>query len=334
MLPMLSIPASPVAAQEWTSARPDGHAPLGVMGDHTHEKGEVMLSYRFMPMHMDGNRNGTDSLTPADVLAQFPVTPLRMPMSMHMVGLMVAPTDKLTIMGMLPVVDASMDHVTRPGSMFTTSAAGVGDIKISGLARLLNSRRTSAHFNLGLSIPTGATDKTDVTPASAPAAAILPYPMQLGSGTWDVMPGLTFLGQADRWSWGAQGLATIRLGENDRDYRLGHRGFGTGWVAGRLNDWVSVSGRVQSTVWGNVHGADPELNPMIVPTADPSLRGGKRVELGVGLNFEVASQTLHGQRLAVELMQPFWQDLEGPQLEEDWVLVIGWQYAFRAWGTS
>jgi hypothetical protein len=227
-----------------------------------------------------------------------------------------------------------MDHMSRAGGMFTTSAAGVGDIKVAGLLRLFNSHHRSAHLNLGLSMPTGAIDKTDVTPASAPATAILPYPMQLGSGTWDLMPGITFLGQADRWSWGAQGLATIRLGENDRDYRLGHRGLGTGWLATRVNNWVSVSGRVHGTAWGNVHGADPALDPMMVPTANPSLRGGKRVDLGLGLNLKVAGQTLHGQRLAVEFIKPLWQDLEGPQLEDDWELVMGWQYAFRAWGSS
>jgi hypothetical protein len=30
--------------------RPDGHAPLGVMGDHRHASGEWMLSYRFARM--------------------------------------------------------------------------------------------------------------------------------------------------------------------------------------------------------------------------------------------------------------------------------------------
>ncbi|MEL7333685.1 MAG: hypothetical protein AAFN12_15670 [Cyanobacteria bacterium J06560_2] len=32
----------------WSPSRPDSHAPIGVMGDHTHEKGEFMLSYRYM----------------------------------------------------------------------------------------------------------------------------------------------------------------------------------------------------------------------------------------------------------------------------------------------
>ncbi|MEZ5284700.1 MAG: hypothetical protein R2712_07815 [Vicinamibacterales bacterium] len=288
LLPLALVAAArtPARAQDWSSGRPDGHAPLGVMGDHTHEHGEIMLSYRFMPMRMDGNRRGTDDVSPSDVLGQFPVTPLRMPMSMHMFGIMAAPSSRLTLMGMVPVLDASMDHLTRAGARFTTGSAGLGDVRVSGLVRLLNRNRRAMHLNLGISLPTGSIDEMDVTPASAPAASILPYPMQTGSGTVDLMPGATILGQSDDWSWGAQGVATIRLGTNDRDYRLGHRGMGTGWVARRFSRWLSASARLEGSAWGNVHGADPALNPRMVPTADPLLRGGERLDLGLGLNFE------------------------------------------------
>ena len=40
--------------------RADGHAPIGVMGDHPPKTGEWMLSYRFMRMHLEGNRIGTN----------------------------------------------------------------------------------------------------------------------------------------------------------------------------------------------------------------------------------------------------------------------------------
>ena len=40
------------------SAQPDDHAPIGVMADHQHQKGEWMISYRYMGMAMDGNRDG------------------------------------------------------------------------------------------------------------------------------------------------------------------------------------------------------------------------------------------------------------------------------------
>jgi len=40
--------------------------------------------------------------------------------------------------------------------------------------------------------------------------ARLPYPMQIGSGTFDLYPGLTYTGQRDQAGWGGQVLATIR----------------------------------------------------------------------------------------------------------------------------
>jgi hypothetical protein len=94
---------------------------------------------------------------------------------------MAAPAERLTLMGMVPIVDASMDHQTRAGGMFTTEAAGLGDITVTGLLRLFNRNHRAMHLNLGLSLPTGAINETDVTPPSAPDAAILPYPMQVGS---------------------------------------------------------------------------------------------------------------------------------------------------------
>ena len=48
------------------------HAPIGVMADHRHAKGEWMLSYRFMRMNMDGNRDGRDSLSPENIVTSVP----------------------------------------------------------------------------------------------------------------------------------------------------------------------------------------------------------------------------------------------------------------------
>ncbi len=45
------------------------------MGDHTHERGEWTLSYRFMQTSMAGNRDGTGRLETADVLREFMVAP-------------------------------------------------------------------------------------------------------------------------------------------------------------------------------------------------------------------------------------------------------------------
>jgi hypothetical protein len=47
----------------WSPARPDSHAPIGVMGEHIHSEGEIMVSYRYMLMEMDGSLVGTDDIS-------------------------------------------------------------------------------------------------------------------------------------------------------------------------------------------------------------------------------------------------------------------------------
>ena len=310
------------------SGRPDGHAPIGVMGEHTHKKGEFMLSYRYMFMEMDGSRDGTDDLTDAEVLQQFPVTPTRMTMEMHMLGGMYAPTDDLTLMAMIPFVSLEMDHVTRMGRTFTTNSGGIGDIKLSGLYSLLHEKNQKVHLNLGVSFPTGSIEEMDVTPASAPNETILPYPMQIGSGTFDLLPGITYLGQTEHLSWGSQFSTVLRLGENSNNYTLGNQYALTGWVAKNWTNWLSTSLRLNGKTWGNIDGADPRLNPMMIPTADPNRRGGTRLDLGFGVNLYAPKGALKGGRLALEFELPIYQSLEGPQLETDWQLTLGAQYAF------
>ncbi|NEP59687.1 MAG: transporter, partial [Symploca sp. SIO2G7] len=274
---------SPTGELQWTSARPDGHAPISVMGDHTHQAGEFMFSYRYMFMRMDGNRDGTDNLSDQEVLQQFPVTPTNMDMEMHMFGGMYAPTDDLTLMVMIPYVLKEMDHITRMGVNFTTSSEGFGDLQLTGLYNVLRQNRQRVHFNLGVSFPTGSIDERDDTPAGNDVR--LPYPMQIGSGTFDLKPGVTYLGQADKFSWGAQASTILRLGENSNDYRLGNQFNLTGWVASKWVDWLSTSLRLDFKTLGNISGADPLLNPMMIPTADPDRRGGERLDLGLGLNL-------------------------------------------------
>jgi len=69
--------------------RPDSHAPIGVMGDHTHKKGEFMFSYRYMLMGMDGMLDGSDDISNAEIMNRgYAVTPTEMTMQMHMLGAM------------------------------------------------------------------------------------------------------------------------------------------------------------------------------------------------------------------------------------------------------
>jgi len=232
---------------------------------------------------------------------------------------------------MLPYIKLNMDHLTRTGVNFTTEAEGIGDVRVGGMYKFFDSEGQRWHANFGLSAPTGDIDTRDATPMGA--NSLLPYPMRLGSGTYDLMPGITYLGQSTgSWSWGAQSMATIRLGENSRDYTLGDRYTATGWLAKRFGSSFSASARVAWSKWDNIDGADPDLlvtNPMnginIVPTARTDLRGGRRTDLGIGVNYLVRSGYFKGHRLAVEYLRPIQQNLDGPQLEVDSIFHIGWQ---------
>jgi len=70
------------------------------------------------------------------------------------------------------------------------------------------------------------------------------------------------------------------------------------------------------------------MNLGMVPTLDPRLRGGNRVDVSLGLNYYIPTGALAGHRIAVEMSLPVLQDPSGPQLETDGVLTLGWQKSF------
>lgn len=318
---------SAVALGDGDMNRPDGHAPIGIMGDHAHQRGGWMLSYRYMRMEMDGNRDGSSRVSADSVLDDFMVTPTRMTMEMHMLGLMYAPGDRLTLMAMLPYKRLVMDHRTRRGGTFTTVSEGIGDVALSALVRAWAGADSELVLGAGLSAPTGSITERDTTPAGPRQK--LPYPMQLGSGTWDLQPSLTWTRRLQDGSWGAQLSARIRLGENDQHYTLGDLWQASLWGAWRATPSVSLSARLQAQRWGDIKGADPDLNPALIPTADPHRRGGRQLTLAPGINWLGRAGALRGHRLGLELLVPVHRHLDGPQLETDWTLMAGWQRAIR-----
>lgn len=209
-----------------------------------------------------------------------------------------------------------------------TKSEGWGDLKLSGIYELYHGHRSTWLLNLGLSLPTGSTNEEDFIPG--PGETRLPYPMQIGSGTWDLLPGITYLGQANTWSWGAQLSGVIRLGENDEGYTLGNVGQLTAWGAYKWNDQLSTSLRITGKAWGDIDGRDEKLRlaPSVVPTADPRRRGGEEIDLSLGVNVRMPGKLLKGQRLAAEIGVPVYRSLDGPQLSTDWFFNLGWQWAF------
>jgi hypothetical protein len=310
-----------------------GHAtptPIGVMGDHLHPQGDWMVSYRYMHMDMEGSLKGSDHISNKQIISpageNYLVTPTEMTMDMHMLGVMYAPTGNLTLMAMAPYIKNSMDHRTRMGTTFTTGSEGIGDVQLGALYGLMEWNAQHLHLNFGISTPTGSIDEKDHTPMGR---GRLPYPMQLGSGTWDLVAGLTYGGREGKWAWGSQATGTVRLqDENDNDYRLGNRLNVTGWLIRDIARGWNASLRIDGQAWGDIRGADPKLNKNVVPTADPDLRGGKRIDALAGVNYVTRGGVHKGHTFGIEAGAPAWQDLDGPQLRTRWTVMAGWQYSF------
>ena len=330
----------------WAQTRADSHAPIGVMGDHTHNKGEWMISYRYMFMKMQDNLQGDEEISPDEIVTTIDnpffgmpnmpptlrVVPLEMDMHMHMIGGMYAPSDRLTLMAMLMFTSMSMDHVTYQGGMgtnvlgkFTTKSSGLGDTRIAAMYKL----NKNFHVNLGLSIPTGSIDNEDevLTPMETRPTLRMPYPMQLGSGTWDVLPGITYRGSSDHFAWGGQVMGNVRLGTNSEDYSLGNILQLTGWASYLFTNAVSASARVSFQSQGSIDGQDPQIMAP-VQTANPDNFGGEIVSAGIGVNLAGQSGFVKNQRLAFEFTKPLYQNLNGVQMKTDMTLTVGWQYAF------
>jgi len=314
------------------------HAPIGVMGDHMHKSGEWMFSYRYMSMSMEGNLQGDNSVSPETIVSSglpLRVVPIDMTTNMHMLGAMYAPSDKLILMLMVNYIEKEMDHLTFQGmsginrlGVFTTETSGIGDTKLGALYSLRSGDNTNIHLNLGLSIPTGKNDYTDqiLTPMNTTPSPRLPYPMQLGSGTYDIQPGITYAGSRDSWDWGSQVKMTIRLDDNDEGYSLGDITQVTSWGGYRFTHWLTGSLRLTYTHADEISGKDALIN-LPVQTSNPDNFGGERIDLGVGITLIGSEGAQKGHRLALEYETTIDQDVNGIQMEMQDMLTIGYQFS-------
>ena len=343
-----ALASAPALAHEPGAVRADAHAPIGVMGDHTHAAHEWMLSYRVMHMAMSGNHIGTDSLSPEAIVttianphagpATLRVVPVDMKMDMHMLSVMYGLTDRITLMAMAQYREAEMEHITFAGMMgqtrlgrFSARSEGLGDTSIVALAKVFESESDTVLMSFGLSLPTGSIDETGsaLTPANMVMSAILPYGMQLGSGTYDPLVSATWRHRAGHWQFGTQASGRLHAGENDAGYARGNEARATVWTSWSPRPAWSFSTRLSGQAIGEISGEDARITAP-VQTADPANYGGKRLDFGLGVNWMGQSGVLAGHRLALEASMPVWQDLNGPQLGSDWLLTLGWQYAWAA----
>jgi nitrous oxide reductase accessory protein NosL len=296
---------------------------------HTHPAGSWMVNYKFMHMVMNGLRDGTSDVAATSVTPQgsqpygYMMAPTSMTMNMNMLMLMYGLTDRLTLMATVTYQEKSMDMVMNMGMgnrpMSTMSTRGIGDSELRAIYQISKEWNGS----LGVSLPTGNIDQNFTTMGMQFRA---PYDMQLGSGTYDLIPALTYSALSDdkNWNWGAQASYAFHLGENQNDYTLGDIFNLTAWLRrafGPATAWF----RIAYNYTDRIHGSDPEiaklLDPVMgasTPDADPKNYGGQRIDGFIGASYAIGPVSI-----GAEAGIPFYQYMNGLQLKNDWYLTAG-----------
>lgn len=363
------------------------HAPAGVMFDHMLPAGGFMAGYRYMWSSQSGNMlNGTGAVNDAAVVGGGCIgpnslgcflTPDSMTMSMHMLDLMYAPTDWLTLMLMPQFVDMEMGMRQLAGAPTATNGiagtdghiahhtqnshetGGIGDLGMYALFKVFDNGTHHLHATAGLSAPTGDVN-LQLRRTHTVDGGYYDYGMQLGSGTWDFKPSVTYTGHADAFSWGAQASGTVRMeSKNDSGYRLGDIFQGTVWGGYNLNNWLTASVRGVYTVQGSIQGqytgsaggqfvdrtenitkvdengeetvTETQVPSSILkfgPNDHPQNYGGRFWDVGFGLSAMVPSGDFAGNTLSVEWLQPVHTDFNGYQLDRDGALSATWSVMF------
>ncbi len=344
-------------------------APAGLMFNHALDHaGDIMAGYRYQRDNQGGGLlSGEGSVDNATALANACAAdaclmlPNSMTMNMHMLELMVTPTSWMTLMLMPQWTNMSMgmDHFGKPAighshgggesGILSHQTGGIGDTGLYALFKVWQHDQQQLVLSLGGTAPTGATDLKyrrngagsewrGTTPLENP----LSYSMQLGSGSWDFKPSLTYSGLHEAYSWGAQATATHRLdSRNSEHYVLGDLFQGSVWGGYRWNDWLSSTVRGVYTTQGRVRGNYPDTitaDGQIIPYSTAISHrgpenltgnyGGQYGDLGLGINLTVPSGTFAGHSVKFEWLQPVYTRVNGYQLDRDYTLTATWSTGF------
>lgn len=318
--------------------------PPGLQAAHApHRAGAFMLGYRTASVRDDRAVRRGRAAPAGDAelaaLACAPATcstrPLRMGMTMHMLDLMLGLSERASLMLMPQYMTMRMDSrliegqgPADPATHFGRhESGGLGDTQLHLLLVLKDSPDERWLLGLGLSAPTGDTGlRHRRSHQQAPAA--MDYAMQTGSGTWDLLPSLTWLRSAGPWGWGLQLGATRRLGSNGDGYALGDRWQASGWVSRRLAPSISATLRASRSVEGPIRGERRDVHPQGSPPDHAANHGGRLDELGLGVVVDQLPGAAQGSNLGIEWLQPLRQDVRGYQLGRGRGLVLSWSHHF------
>ena len=326
----------------------NSQAPLGVMTDHIHNKGQWMFSYTYMNTMMQGNNIGAAKATDNTVYKNYMMAPETMSMQMHMLMAMYGVTDKLTLMAMSGYMtdNMNMNMDSKGGYMFMngswmympagtnmgmqTSSSGITDTKLSALYNFSGIAAQRIIGSIGISLPTGSIKETGTTLLGD--GQRLAYDMQMGTGSFSIDPDITYARKYGSFYWGANAGADIKLNYNSLGYKDGNIYHATAWAGYQFLPFLSATLRAEDIQSDMISGSDHIINNTIYQENDPTTKtsnyGGTWMNVYVGVNLYMMKPVLEHFRIMAEYGMPVYQNLNGTQMSLKSNLLAGLQYSF------
>lgn len=305
--------------------------------NHGGDAGMFMIEYRFMSMFQQGLLAGTQSITPETVLQQArdtgrwvdangePIMSIgtEMTMNMHMFMVMYAPTDKLTLMAMSNVLSNTMTMLMVPmddmggghlmpmqtiteWSSMQMESSGIGDSQIAITYKLDDYLLFDPLLTVSVNLPTGSIDQEDAT-------GVLPYDMQLGSGSYDFLLGYSMGNMWESWHVGADARYLWRSCDNEQGYNLGDRYSIEGFIQYHLPTRTTLRASVKHNTWDKIQGRDLRIDD------NPNYYGGMRSDMWLGIKQELPFDFYTDFQFGL----PLHQKLDEVQMQTDWQIQAG-----------
>ncbi len=314
-------------------------APAGVMLSHVNGEKEWMLSYRFMNSAAEGLLSGSAKVDNNSVFNTYLMLPSQSQMNMHMFMVMYGVSSKLTLMTMFNYNDMAMEmamfsadqehnHSADPSKNNVMQTSGIGDIKVQALYNVLTSKKQQLIVSMGASLPVGSIVLKGISNDVAYANSRLPYAMQLGSGTVDLLPGLSYLYYTNKWAAGSQITGAVRTYNNSVGYHLGNEISVQGWMAYKWLKFLSTSVRAEFCAANKISGKDALLYDHYEPSANPDNYGGQRASVYIGSAWQINSGVFKNNSLSIEYGLPFYQNVNGIQSKITSNLYASWAFTF------
>ncbi|MBY6242305.1 alpha-amylase [Methylosinus sp. Sm6] len=315
---------------------PPPPAPLGVFGADMPPEGKLVLS--IIPQFANASTllKGTRAMSPAEVVTTTPWhldptktlrgVPQNAFVATQTVALAYGVAKDLALVVTIGMAEKNLDFLTFKGpsgatplGVSHTGTDSLTDATAAAVYRIYADPVHRVQINLGMSFPTGS-NHNSFTLLQADGTYLTSrafYAMQIGSGTFDIMPGAVYAGHIDKWSWGLSYRGRLPLAANPQNYLYGDLHSFDAWGGYTWIPGLTTTLRVNASLQGPIRGQDALIAGK-APAANPQFYGGQRVEIFGGATISGKFIGLDNVSVAIEGGPTVYQNLNGPQLSKNW----------------